>query len=111
MKIVDLGGIDVGERSGEDVRLFLVVALQTDAVGGPEHRFKEIRQIHDFDRIAMVQPPTADPCKNALGLGYADPTMDLPHFDACYAMTPYSRTLHRGGSGRGKGPHRNGRGT
>src|SRR5260370_1016141 len=29
------------------------------------------------DRIAMVQPPTADPCK-----GYADPTMDLPHFDA-----------------------------
>jgi len=34
MKIVDLGGIDVGERSREDVRLFLVVALQTDAVGG-----------------------------------------------------------------------------
>lgn len=30
----------------------------------------------------MVQPPTTDPCKNALGLGYADPTMDLPHFDA-----------------------------
>jgi hypothetical protein len=30
----------------------------------------------------MVQPPTADPLKNALGLGYADPTMDLPHFDA-----------------------------
>src|SRR5258708_37273659 len=45
MKIVDLGRIDVGERSGEDVRLFLVVALQTDAVGGPNHRFKEIRQI------------------------------------------------------------------
>src|SRR5882757_8512029 len=106
MKIVDLGGIDVGERSGEDVRLFLVVALQTDAVGGPNHRFKEIRQIHDFDslarsdlrpsarrsarvvfcafqlfipdlsyssgflprsshdRIAMVPPPTADPCKS-----------------------------------------------
>src|SRR5580704_15291655 len=34
MKIVDLGRIDVGERSGEDVRLFSVVALQTDAVAG-----------------------------------------------------------------------------
>src|ERR1700685_3865664 len=56
MKIVDLGGIDVGERSGEDVRLFLVVALQTDAVGGPNHRFKEIRQIHDFDSLARSVP-------------------------------------------------------
>jgi hypothetical protein len=37
---------------------------------------------HAAIHIAMVQPPTADPCKNALGLGYADPTMDLPHFDA-----------------------------
>src|ERR1700752_4564322 len=56
MKIVDLGGIDVGERSGEDVRLFLVVALQTDEVGGPNHRFKEIRQIHDFDSLARSVP-------------------------------------------------------
>src|SRR4030088_166415 len=56
MKIVDLGGIDVGERSGEDVRLFLVVALQTDAVAGPNHRFKEIPQIHDFDSLARSVP-------------------------------------------------------
>src|SRR4029077_6207377 len=56
MKIVDLGGIDVGEGGGEGARLFLVVALQTDAVGGPNHRFKEMRQIHDFDSLARSVP-------------------------------------------------------
>src|SRR5258708_24519146 len=32
------------------------LALQTDAVGGPNHRFKEIRQIHDFDSLARSVP-------------------------------------------------------
>ena len=58
MKIVDLGGIDGGERSGEDVRLFLVVAFQTDAVAGPNPGFKEIRQIHDFDSLPRSEPPS-----------------------------------------------------
>ena len=55
MKIVDLGRIDAGERSCEDVRLFLVVAFQTDAVAGANHRLEEIRQIRDFDSLARSE--------------------------------------------------------
>jgi hypothetical protein len=43
VKIVDLGWIDIGERSGEDVRLLLVVAFQTNAVARPNHDLQKIR--------------------------------------------------------------------
>jgi hypothetical protein len=53
VEIMGLAWVDIGERRGKDICLLLVVAFQTDAITGPQHRFQERWQIRERDYLAQ----------------------------------------------------------
>ncbi len=53
VKIVDSGGIDAGQRRGEKIRLFLIVAFKADAVERPDHSLEQRDRLIARNELAL----------------------------------------------------------
>ncbi|MNC67055.1 hypothetical protein D3C75_1175170 [compost metagenome] len=56
MQIVDLGGVDLGEHTGEKIGLFLVIAFQHYPIARNQQFFQHAGQIGGGDHFALRLP-------------------------------------------------------
>ena len=67
-------GSTIGERSGKQIRLLLVVALQADPVARPKHRLEEVAQLRDCNSLA------ASVTRPGLNTGFPVRFLSMPLF-------------------------------
>ena len=55
MQVVHFGGVDRRKRAGQQIRLLLVVALQTNAIARPYHSLQQTGGVARLDDLAVRQ--------------------------------------------------------